>query len=178
MSLLSIINEQAAFGFSGKINILLKSNDQLFGVIYQYEGKVIGASSDQQQGKKALFFLIFHDVDSVDKYKFVVEPEIINKVVFDFELTFEEITATAGKLFPEFLKAKKLRPPNHLKLLVNPEIIINEETLTPEEFGILITLTEFSKVIDVYQVSNFLEFEITNALVSLRKKKAILVVNN
>jgi hypothetical protein len=117
-------------------------------------------------------------VDSVDKYKFVVEPEIINKVVFDFELTFEEITATAGKLFPEFLKAKKLRPSNHLKLLVNPEIIINEETLTPEEFGILITLTEFSKVIDVYQVSNFLEFEITNALVSLRKKKAILVVNN
>ena len=179
MSLLAIINEQAAFGFSGKINILLKANDQLFGVIYQYEGKLIGASFLKQKGKKALFYLIFHDVDSTeDTYKYIVEPEIIKPTNFMFELSFTEVKSIAEKQFPDFLNAKKLKPPGNLKLLINSDIILNEEFVSPEEFQVLTTLTEFSKANDVYQASNLLEFEVTNALVSLRKKRAIKVLNN
>lgn len=178
MSLLAILNEQAAFGFSGRINILLKANDQLLGVIFQYEGKIIGATSGKQRGKKSLFSLIFHDVDSIDKYKLVVEPEIIGPSNFMFELSIDEVKTTAEKQFPEFLRAKKLRPPANLKLLINPEIIYNQISVTPEEFAVLEILTEYSSVNDVYQASKLLEFEVTNALVSLRKKMAIKVLNN
>lgn len=177
MSLLEILNEQAAFGFSGKVNILLRDNGQLFGVIYQYEGKIIGASWQKEKGKKALFHLIFEDVDSDNIFKFVIEPEIIKPANFMFELSLEEVKAIAEKQFPEFLQAKKLRPPNHLKLLINSEIIVNEEEVTPEEFAVLGILTEFSRVEEVYKASKLLEFEVTNALVSLRKKRAIKVVN-
>jgi hypothetical protein len=177
MSLLATVSEQAAFGFSGRINVLLKSNNQLLGVVFQYEGKVIGALAGQQKGKKALFYLIFHDVDSIDKYRLVVEPEIIGPSSFMFEMSFEEIKLNAEKQFPEFLKAQKLRPPDNLKLIIDPEVILNNQEVSADEFSVLSTLTEFSLVRDVYQFSKLLEFEVTNALVLLRKKRAIKVVN-
>jgi hypothetical protein len=178
MSLLAILNEQEAFGFSGRINVLMRSNNQLIGVVFQYEGKIIGANAGHQKGKKALFYLIFNDVDSTDLYKLVVEPEVISPICFMFELTFSEVKFLAEKQFPEYLQAKKLKPPTHLKLLINPDIIFNSNDVTPEEFAVLSVLSEFSTVQEVYQSSNLLEFEITNALVSLRKKKAIKVLNN
>jgi hypothetical protein len=178
MSLLAILNEQTAFGFTGRINILLKTNDQLYGVIFQYEGKIVGAISGNQKGRKTLFHLVFQEVDSIDKFKLIVEPEVIGPASFMFDLSFGEVRAIAEKQFPEFLNAKKLRPPPHLKLLINPEIICNEAEITPAEFQVLETLTEYSSVNDVYQNSKLLEFEITNALVSLRKKMAIKVLNN
>jgi hypothetical protein len=178
MSLLSTINEQVAFGFSGRINVLLRNNEQLVGVVFQYEGKVIGSTSGKLKGKKALFNLIFEDVDSIDKFKFVVEPEIIGPTSFMYELNFEEIKSFAEAQYPEFLKAKKLRPPNHLKLLINPEIVVNHEEISADEFSVMEILTEYSSVNDVYHYSTLLEFEITNALVLLRKKKAIKVLIN
>ncbi len=178
MSILAIINEQASFGFSGRINILLKDNGKLSGVVFQYEGKVVGATSGTQKGKKALFHLIFDDVDTTDKYKYVVEPEIIGPASFMFDLHFNEVKSIAEKQYSSFLAAKKFRPPANLKLLINSEIIVNDEQITPEEFAVLSVITEFSRVDDVYQNCKLLEFEITNALVGLRKKRAIKVVNN
>jgi hypothetical protein len=156
----------------------MKSNNQLIGVVFQYDGKIIGASAGLQKGKKALFYLIFNDVDSTDLYKLVVEPEVISPSSFMFELTFAEVRSIAERQFPEFLSAKKLKPPPDLKLLINPDIICNANNVTPEEFAVLGVLTEFSTVKEVYQSSNLLEFEVTNALVSLRKKRAIKVLNN
>jgi hypothetical protein len=178
MSLLAIINEQAAFGFSGRINMLQKKNDQLMGVVFQNEGKVVGAIAGAQRGTKALYYLIFQNVDSFDNFKLIIEPEIIDPASFMFELSFRDIKLVAEKQFPEFLHAKKFRPPGHLKLLINPEIIFDNQAITPEEFSVLATLSEYSQVDSVYQKSNLLEFEVTNALVSLRKKKAIKVFNN
>jgi hypothetical protein len=178
MSLLAIINEQEAFGFSGRINILMKANNQLVGVIFQYEGKIIGANAGHQKGKKALFYLIFNDVNVDDLYKLVVEPEVIGPSCFMFELSFSEIKSLAEKQYPEFLRAQKLKPPSHLRLIVNPEIIYSRDEITPEEFTILSVLVDVSRVDEVYQSSNLLEFEVTNALVSLRKKRAIKVLNS
>ncbi len=178
MSILATINEQAAFGFSGRINVLKRSNDQLFGVIFQYDGKVIGATCEKQRGKKALYYLIFNDVDLEDIFKLVVEPEIIGPSSFMFELSFGEIKKEAESQYPEFLKAKKFRPPGHLKLIIDTDIISNKQEVTPEEFLVMSTLTEYSKVDEVYQASQLLEYEVTNALVSLRKKKAIKVLIN
>jgi hypothetical protein len=116
-------------------------------------------------------------VDSIDKYRLVVEPEIIGPSSFMFEMSFEEIKLNAEKQFPEFLRAQKLRPPDNLKLIIDPEIILNKHEVSAEEFSVLSTLTEFSRVQEIYQFSKLLEFEVTNALVLLRKKRAIKVVN-
>jgi hypothetical protein len=47
--------------------------------------------------------------------------------------------------------------------------------VTSDEFEVLAGLTDYNKVGDIYKNVNLLEYEITNALVSLRMKKALRV---
>ncbi len=178
MGLLEILNEQSAFGFTGRINVLVKSNGQLFGVVYQNEGIVVDAESQNLNGLRALYKMIFSDVESQDYLKFIVEPEILKDENFQINLSLDELKADASKKYQEYVAAKKLRPPANVKLVIDPEIIVNTNQVSPEEYDVLSLLTEWSKVSDIYKYSNLLEYEITNALVSLRRKKAIRVFQN
>ena len=178
MGLLEILNEQSAFGFTGRINVLVKSNGQLFGVIYQNEGTIVDAESQSLNGLRALYKMIFTDVESQDFLKFIVEPEILKSENLQLNISLDELKSDASKKFQEYIAAKKLRPPANLKLVIDPEIIVNTNQVSPEEYDILSLLTEWSKVSDIYKYSNLLEYEITNALVALRRKKAIRVFQN
>ena len=172
---MEILKDQAAFGFTGKVNLLTPSNGQFQGVIYQHEGAIIGASFGQLKGRKALFKMIFEDVDSSASFKFIVEPELIANEFFTMKLSFDEIKLEAQEIYQKYLLAKKLKPSLGLTLVINSEIIINQDEITPDEFDILLILAEWSTVGDIYKYCKLLEFEITNALVSLRKKRAIKV---
>ena len=76
------------------------------------------------------------------------------------------------------MSAKKLKPAMNLRLVIDPEVIVSHDEITPEEFDILSVLSEWCVVSDVYKYSKLMEFEVTNALVSLRKKRAIKVFQN
>ncbi len=178
MSLLEVLSEQSAFGFTGKINVLIKSSSQLYGTIYQNEGSIVGAIAQQFSGKKALFKMVFLDVESSNYLKYVVEPEIIKNENIKMNLSYIDLKAESQTYFQTYIDSKKLKPPMDLQLIVNPEIVVNQENLTPEEFDTLSLLTEWSKVSDVYSQTKLLEFELTNSLVSLRRKKAIRVFQN
>jgi len=169
MALLEILKDQSAFGFTGKINALLKSNGQFFGVVYQSEGYIVDAKVQNISGKKGLLNLIFIDVEKDDYLKFVVEPEVLNH---------ENFTMKLSKKFAHYLSSKKLKPPGNLKLLIDPEIIVNNDQITPEEFDVLALLSEWCLVSDIYKYSKLMDYEVTDALVTLRKKKAIKVFQN
>ncbi|MBY0414389.1 MAG: hypothetical protein K2Q18_09495, partial [Bdellovibrionales bacterium] len=94
------------------------------------------------------------------------------------KISVEEIKKEAQTHFQEYLTAKKLRPQGHLKLVIDPEIILSKEELNPQEFDVLGVITEWCKVSDIYKYSKLMDFEITHALVSLRKKRAIKVFQN
>jgi hypothetical protein len=178
MALLEILKDQSAFGFTGKINALLKSNGQFFGVVYQSEGYIVDAKVQNISGKKGLLNLIFIDVEKDDYLKFVVEPEVLNHENFTMKLSFEELKKDAEKKFAHYLSSKKLKPPGNLKLLIDPEIIVNNDQITPEEFDVLALLSEWCLVSDIYKYSKLMDYEVTDALVTLRKKKAIKVFQN
>lgn len=178
MGLLEVLNEQSAFGFTGKINVLVKSNGQLFGTVYQNDGTIVDAEAQNLKGLRALYRMIFSDVESNDFLKFIVEPEILKSENFQLNLSLDELKREASAKFQEYIASKKLRPPESLKLVIDPEIIVSSNQVSPEEYDVLSVLTEWSKVSDVYKYSNLLEYEITNALVSLRRKKAIRVFQN
>ncbi len=178
INLIEVLKEQASFGFTGKINILLKENSQFLGVIYQEAGLIVGASAKDLKGRKALLKLIFDDVESHDIYKFIVEPELIASEFSYMKVSIDEIKKEAQVHFQEYINAKKLRPDPHLKLVINPEIIESEVELTPREFDVLGVITEWCKVSDIYKYSQLMDFEITNTLISLRKKRAIKVFQN
>ncbi|MEA9354846.1 hypothetical protein SHI21_01445 [Bacteriovorax sp. PP10] len=177
-NLIEVLKEQASFGFTGKVNVLSKENGQFLGVIYQQEGMIVGAQLKELKGKKALLKMIFDDVESNELFKFIVEPEVLSPENITLKITFEEVRKEAQGHFQEYLSAKKLRPAPHLKLVIDPEIIVSIESITPQEFDVLSVITEWCNVSDIYKYSKLMDFEVTHALVSLRKKRAIKVFQN
>ena len=177
-NLIEVLKEQASFGFTGKVNVLSKENGQFLGVIYQQDGLIVGAQVKELKGKKALLKMIFDDVESNENFKFIVEPEVLSPENVTLKVTFEEIRKEAQGHFQEYLSAKKLRPAPHLKLVIDPEIIVSVEEISPQEFDVLSVITEWCNVSDIYKYSKLMDFEITHALVSLRKKRAIKVFQN
>ena len=63
----------------------------------------------------------------------------------------------------------------NLKLVINSNIVDNGQSLTSDEFDVLKTLCDYNKVEEIYKNSKIAKHRVTNALVQLRKKKAIIV---
>lgn len=177
-SFIEVLKDQAVFGFTGKVNLLLASNSQFQGAAYLQEGMIVGAQYGQLKGRKALYKMIFDDVEAAIQFKFVVEPELIALEHFSMKMSFDEVRKEAQNIYQKFLMAKKLQPAPGIKLVVSPEIIVDPQEITADEFDILSVLSEWCTVADVYKYSRLMEFEVTNALVSLRKKRAIKVFQN
>jgi len=87
-NLMEVLKEQAAFGFTGKVNLLLNTNGQVQGVVYQQEGVIIGANYGQLKGRKALYKMIFEDVESAQYFKFIVEPELLSPDHFSMKMNY------------------------------------------------------------------------------------------
>lgn len=177
-NLLEVLKEQVSFGFTGKVNILLVNNGQFHAVAYLSDGFIVGASTGSLKGKSAIFKMIFDDVETHALFKYIVEPELVAAEHFLVKMTFEELRDEAQKIYQQYTLAKKLKPAMDLRLVVDPEIIVNDVQVTPEEFDILSVLSEWCTVADIYKYSKLMDFEVTNALVSLRKKRAIKVFQN
>jgi hypothetical protein len=62
--------------------------------------------------------------------------------------------------------------------VIAPEIVVNKDEVTYSEFKVLEVMTVYNKVSDIYEHCGLEEFEITQALVDLRRKKAIKVFQN
>lgn len=172
--LLSTLEEQAIFGFTGKVNIIKSKNRQFLGEITQKDGLVVDAQYKGLAGKKALYTALIDDVDTGD-LSFVVEPELVEEAQVVFEVNVDELKEQARERFEHYQRSRKLRPPDEIRLLVDPDFIIEGEDVTSDEFEVLAGLSEYNKVGDIYKNVNLLEYEITNALVSLRIKKALKV---
>jgi hypothetical protein len=175
--LIHILSEQAVFGFTGRINIILKSNRQFLGAITQNEGLIVDAQYKGHQGKKALFTLIIEDRQP-DNLSFIIEPEIIDQSEGVLHLSVEQLKKEAVTYIEDHLASQKLKPSKDLVLTVHPDFIVKGEEINGDEFSILCTLTEFSKVGDLYENSPLLEHEVTKGLVGLRKKGALRVFKN
>jgi len=175
LSVIKTIEDQSVFGFTGKVNVLLKSNNQFAAAVYLSDGQIVNASYKQMTGKKALLKLIFDDVDAVSDFKYVVEPELIKDSQVNFNISLKQIKSEAEALYSKYKESLKLKPPGHLKLVIDGDFIIDGSTVNNHEFELMSILTEYSTVNDIYKYSKLYEYEVTEALVSLRKKKALKV---
>jgi hypothetical protein len=175
--LVEILDEQAVFGFTGRINIILKSNRQYVGMVAQKEGVIVDAAFRSLQGRKALFAALIEDISAAD-LAFVVEPEVIEDSEVSLSLSVAKLKKEFSSRYEEFLAAQKLRPPNELRLVINSEFISSGASIGNDEFTLLCTLTEYNRVGDLYEHTPMLDYEITGALVTLRKKGALRVFKN
>ena len=155
---------------------MLKSTNQFLGAILQKEGQLIHCTYNGDVGKKALFSVVHDSQRNNESFRFVVEPEIIDENIATFHLDNEVFYGEMKEFLSEIEETRKLRPPGHIRLLVNYEFIVKGDEVDPLEFDVLKCISDQSKVDDIYRESDHFEYMVTKALVSLRKKGAIKVI--
>ncbi|MFG1493177.1 hypothetical protein [Halobacteriovorax sp. ZH4_bin.1] len=176
MSIIQKIEEQCSFNFTGRINILKRADRQFLGVIYISEGIVVAAQFSKKTGLKALYSLVIFEMDHIEEFTLVAEPEVVSESDYEFKLKFSELKNNIENAYSQHLKAKSLRPPENIHILINSAFIKNGKKTGANEFLLLKTIAEYSKVKDIYSNCELFDFEVTQALVNLRKMGALKVV--
>jgi hypothetical protein len=177
LSLLGTIEEQTTFGFTGRINILNRNSGQFLGLVLIADGLIVDSSYNGLKGEKAIYVALFDDMEHTP-LKFIVEPEVISEEQKEFALTFEDFKQTSQKNYRNHRESKDLKPPLNLKLILNGDFISRGEEVSSDEYKVMTVLTEYSRVSDIYNHCDLFDFEVTQALVSLRKKSAVKVISN
>lgn len=173
--ILSTIEEQIIINFTGKVNVLSKESKQHLGAVLLINGQLVNAKYLGSEGMKAFYNLCI-DENQGKEFEIVVEPEIIDKREMKIDHPFSVLKRRMYEMITKYKEALKNRPPNNLKLVLVPDFITGKEEVSREEYSLMCTMSDYSLVSDIYKKSPLLDFEITNALVALRKKNAIKVI--
>jgi hypothetical protein len=163
-------------GFTGRINILKVSNSQFLGIVSLLNGNIIRCEYKSSHGKKTLFNVLIENMSQTEEQKFIVEPEVIEEESTDFHLDIHVFKHESRDRYELYLKSLKLTPPMSLRLLVKSEFVLAGENVTEAEFDVLKVISDYNKVEDIYNMAPLCKYEVTEALVSLRKKNAIKVL--
>jgi len=175
--LIYILDEQVSVGFTGRVNVLSSINKQLFGSLILLDGDVVDCTYKGSIGLKGFFNLCVDEFDNHD-LKYIVEPELIDSKKKTIHYPYSVLKRKIAETVEKYRDSKSNKPPENLKILIQPEFIDQGEKVDSNEFDLLSTISDFNRVSDIYKNCNLLDFEITNALVSLRKKKALKVIKN
>ena len=175
--LIYILDEQVSVGFTGKINIQNRVNKQHFGSVTLVDGDLVDCKYKESNGIKGFFNLCVDEFDNIG-LSYIIEPEVIeskkNTIHYPYSVLKRKIADTVEK----YRESRKDKPPKDLKIYILPDFLANGEKVSGNEFDLMGTISDYNRIQDIYEKSHLLEFEITNALVSLRKKKALKVVKN
>jgi len=175
MTFLDFIDEQCLLGFTGKINVLSTETAQFHGVIYLLSGILVNAYFEGQKGTRALTNLVVSIQKNTDSYKFISEPEIIEKSEVVFHVIFLDFKENIFPKANQIQAAQKHRPPENLKIVLKEEFLVTGEEISRQEFSVMNVVSDYSKISDIYKNITLSDSETTDALVSLRKKGAFIV---
>jgi hypothetical protein len=176
LKIFEILEEQSIIGFSGKLNVLDINTKEQFGYIVFMEGSIVNAKKSNLMPYKALMNLLLESYNN-SHLDFIVEPELVTNETVSFSLSFEEFKSNGIEYINQYEHSKENRPSDSLQLLIKPSFLSQDVEMTKSEYNLLCTLSDFSIVKDVYENNEMLDYEITNALISLRKKDALKVVD-
>ena len=88
MSIVLTLKEQCSLGFTGRVNVLLRDNSQFVGEILIKEGLLVSARYNSASGLNSLYRIVFDDIESDNKLKTIVEPEIVDSASIQFQIEF------------------------------------------------------------------------------------------
>ncbi len=124
---------------------------------------------------KAFFNACVEAFDDEYAHDYIVEPERVASP-FKIHYPYSVLRRKVSEVISIYKENKALRPPDDLKLLIRASFIEAGDAVTGEEFELLRTISDFSRVKDIYKNSQLPDYQITNGLISLRKKQAITTV--
>ncbi len=172
---LYLLEQQSLYRFTGRINLLWGSMRKMEGYLLMKEGNPQFFLFQQDKGIRGLLKFLLQG-DSLKDFSFVMEPEIFNEKIKNIEESLKEIKDLFTQAQIQHLQYKAERPPDHLFLKIKPAFVSGKEEILPPEFDLLCILSDSSMVKEIYQQSPYFEFEVTKTLISLRKKGALVVL--
>ncbi len=172
---LSVIDEQLAVEFTGKVNILSSLNHQFLGHILFIGGDVIQVIFLKHRGIRA-FCELFIQEYALQSFDYVVEPELVEEKERQIHYPYSILKQRLLGVVQMHREALKFRPPENIKIILDSEFLQDTLPITAREFDVLKTLAEWNSPSDLYQHCELMEHEITHALISLRKKGALKVL--
>jgi len=176
LALFDSLDEQTAVRFTGRLNVLDRLSRQMIGVVVIKDGEVLRCDYRGVFGLKAFYNMAIESAQLVLQ-DFVVEPEIISEELREIHYPYPVLKARAREAIERFTNYASHRPPGHLRLMVRPDFLDQkQDAVSDAEFRVLCAITEWSKVDDLYRNCPLQDYEITEALVHLRKKEAIKTV--
>ena len=175
LKIISILDEQVAVSFTGKVNVLSNFNHQFLGHVLFKNGDVVAVRFNGQEGLKALSQFFMQEF-SLQSFQYVIEPEVVEASVRQIHLSYQELKNKMAEVLKLYQLSAKNRPPDNVKIIVDAEFLEDSLPVTAQEFEVLATLSEWNNPYDIYQHCPLLDHEITAALVSLRKKSALKII--
>lgn len=169
------LDEQTMVGFTGRINILERTSHQMLGVVILREGQVYRCHYRGAAGLKAFYNAVIEGAQLVPQ-DFIVEPEIIEEKDRQIHYPYSVLKNKTGEVLKRYQAVAGKRPPDHVKLIAKAAFLEAQSEVSEAEFQVLCALSEWSSVKDLYQHCSLLDYEITEALVSLRQQEALSVV--
>lgn len=173
--LITILDEQNSVAFTGRVNVLDSQTKQLLGEVILNDGQVAFCKYKGIEALKAFFNLCIDEYEG-QPFTYIVEPELFDISKKHIHYPFGVLKRKIAEVIEKYSESKQNRPPDSLKILIKPDFIDEGELTTGEEYELLCTLSDYNLVSDVYSNCQLIDYEITNALVSLRKKNALTVV--
>jgi hypothetical protein len=172
---LNTLEDQIAVGFTGRINILDRSTKQYLGQVLLLEGSILHLEFQKLKGEKAFYTIYLKEYENAT-FSYVVEPELVDGVERSVHFPYSNLKQRLQKIVEDYEVGKQQKPPGNLKVLINPEFIKTGEPVTNQEFELLATISDYNMISDIYKNVDLLDYEVTMALVSLRKKGALKVI--
>lgn len=172
---MSVIEEQIAVQFTGKVNVLSTYNRQFLGHLLFKDGEVIQVTFQNHKGLKAFYQLIIQEY-SLQNFTYIVEPEVVDEKERQIHYPFAVIRNKMADVLKLYRESIKLRPPDNVKIVIDAEFLQDSLSVSAHEFDVLDTLTEWNTPADIYQHCPLLDHEITHALVGLRKKGGLKII--
>lgn len=174
--LFNTLEEQSVFDFSGRIDVMESGARKVLGQVFLRDGRLIRACwGDKVEGMKALMSIYVQEIEKGNLYYLEI-PEVVDEIAQNIHFPLSVVKKKVSDFYQRYEKSAKLRPPSGIKLLLKGEFLQKNEAVDSNEFRLLCTISEYCLVQEIYQNCSLLDFEITEALVSLRKKGAFSVL--
>jgi len=177
LKIINIVEEQIAVEFTGKINILSSFNRQYLGHILFLNGELLQVIFNQSKGLKAFYLLLIQEY-ALNSFNYVIEPEVVEEAERQIHYPYAVIKGKMANIVKQYQDSLKFRPPENVKIIIDAEFMDDIMPVTPQEYEVMLTLTEWNSPFDIYQHCSLLDHEITIALVSLRKKNALKILGH
>lgn len=175
-TLFKAIEEQQIVNFTGKINILKSANKEYIGCLYLMDGLIVNGSYHDLSPIKAVIKLFSVYQDPIEAVEIIVEPERLSLDLKKLDYPNEVLRRRIEDSFAKMRETSTQRPPDELKLFVRADFMRSGGSVTAQEYKVLSVISDYNLVRDIYKHCDLFEFEITDALVTLRKKEALKVV--